>query len=716
MEDLRFDGGDTSLIIACAIGAPPFILHWGVRLSEGVTAQDIARLSTRQGGPGGADTPIAVSLALEAGLGLLAPPGVAAHRHGTDWGSRFDVVSVTKTDNSAQIFCADARTSIRLRYDIAVDAQTGVVTISSTITNDGDDALDIADMATACLPIPRTMTDLIGFSGRWSGEFQRERLARFSGSYCRENRRGRTSHDSFPAVIMCEATTGEATGSAYGLHLAWSGNHRVRVDSLSDGQVFASLGALLMPGEVRLGAGESFEAPAIIAAFSPNGLTGLSQNFHSHVRRNILRPATRAKPRPVHYNTWEAVWFDHDVEKLKAIATQAAAIGVERFVLDDGWFGSRRNDLSGLGDWTVSDAVYPEGLTPLVDHVTSLGMEMGIWFEPEMVNPDSDLFRAHPDWVLEVKGLEQVPFRHQYVLDISRAEVADHLFTQIDGVLRTHRIGYIKWDMNRDLNHPGDAGGRPRAHAQVTALYALIDRIRAAHPGVEIETCASGGGRPDLGILAHTDRIWTSDTNDALDRQSIQRGASFFLPLDVMGAHVGPSVCHQTGRRLSIEMRAATALMGHMGLELNLVTEPARDLAVLKEAIALHKKHRALLHNGTFFRLDMPASLNGVGVVAVDASEALYSLAFLSGHAETRPDRFRPRGLDPVQHYRVSLVWPSDWTSVSSPSVVEALDLCGEGAVLSGEALMQIGMQLPLTNPETVLLFHFQTVASGDAH
>ena len=192
----------------------------------------------------------------------------------------------------------------------------------------------------------------------------------------------------------------------------------------------------------------------------------------------------------MHYNTWEAVWFAHDVEKLKDLASRAAALGVERFVLDDGWFGSRRHDRAGLGDWTVSDAVYPDGLKPLVDHVTGLGMEMGIWFEPEMVNPDSDLYRAHPDWAMRIEGIDHVPFRHQYVLDIARPEVSEYLFERIDAVLRNHAIGYIKWDMNRDLNHPGDAHGRPRAHAQVAALYALIDRIRAAHPHVEIETCA----------------------------------------------------------------------------------------------------------------------------------------------------------------------------------------------------------------------------------
>jgi alpha-galactosidase len=710
MTHIRLVAGEMTLVIGCAVGAPPHVIHWGARLGAGTEVDDLVRLSTRQGGPGGPDVAMGASLGMEPGLGLLGPNGIGAHREGQGWGSRFDVVEVIGTANGATIRCADVRTKLSLDYAVNVDPVTGILTIGSVLTNNGDTLIDLTEMATAFLPIPQSMTQIIGFSGRWTDEFRRERFDRFTGAYVRENRRGRTSHDSFPAVILCNGATTENAGEAFGLTLAWSGNHQVRVDTLNDGRVFASMGALMLPGEIRLAPGESYASPAIAAGYSAKGLAQLSRHFHGHVRTHLLRPSTRAKPRPVHYNTWEAVWFDHDVERLKDLATRAAALGVERFVLDDGWFGGRRHDRAGLGDWTVSNAVYPDGLKPLVDHVTGLGMEMGIWFEPEMVNPDSDLYRAHPDWALRIEGVEQVPFRHQYVLDISRPEVSDYLFERIDAVLRDHAIGYIKWDMNRDLNHPGDAQGRPRALAQVTALYALIDRIRAAHPTVEMESCASGGGRPDLGILAHTDRIWTSDSNDALDRQHIQRGAFFFLPTDVIGAHVGPSTCHQTGRKLSMAMRAGTAMMGHMGLELNLLTEPQADLNQLKAAIAVHKEHRALIHNGDFQRLDAPEYLNIVGVVAADQREAIWSVAFLSGHAATLPDRFRPTGLDPAARYGVRIIWPTDWRSISGPSVVDALDLAGKGVEVSGEALMTAGMQLPLTIPQTVLILHLQAV------
>jgi alpha-galactosidase len=706
MDHIRFDAGEMTLMVACAIGEPPRFVYWGKRLTPGVGFADISVLSTRQGAHGNENVNVVPSLALEPGIGLMGPSGLSAHREGKDWGSRFLVNNVAIDGLIATIKTSDERTRIALEYRIDCDAETGLLQITAALTNNGDMPLTVDSMATACLPIPQTMADIIGFSGRWSGEFRRERLARFSGGYLRENKRGRTSHDSFPVVILCDVSTREQSGEAYGLHLAWSGNHSIRVDSIADGRVFASMGALLYSGEIQLLPGESFVSPAIVAGYTENGLSSLSRQFHTHVRTKLLRPAVRNRPRPVHYNSWEAVYFDHDIGRLKAMADKAAEIGIERFVLDDGWFGSRRDDTAGLGDWTVSDDVYPNGLKPLIDHVTGLGMEMGIWFEPEMINPDSDLFRAHPDWVLQIEGVDQIPFRHQYVLDISRSEVSDYLFGQIDDILREYDIGYIKWDMNRDLNHPGGVDGKPRAHAQVRALYDLIDRIRTAHPRVEIESCASGGGRPDMGILAHTDRIWTSDTNDAVDRQAIQSGASYFLPLNVLGSHVGPLHCHVTGRTLSMVMRAATALMGHMGAELNLLTEADADLEQLKAAIVLYKKYRTLLHSGDHYRLDTPAYLNAFGIVASDKSEALFSLAYLTGHNSTLPAQLMFDGLDPSARYRIRLVWPEAWKPVISPCIIDAMRLNDEGGVYSGEALMHVGMQLPLSFPETVLLFH----------
>ena len=710
MDHVRFDAADATLILACAKGAPVSILYWGGALHADTDCAELEGLFARQGMHGVADVSLPLSLAMEPGLGHPMFQGFAAHRAGKDWGSRFEVGKVELREGGAKIICRDESTRLGLEYEIDFDARTGVLRIRSTLTNYGATPLDVSDMMTACLPVPDGMTDIIGFTGRWTQEFTQERVARNAATYLRENRSGRTSHFSYPAILLAATDTNESTGDVYGFHLAFSGNHCIRVDSLTDGRGLVSLGALLLPGEVRLAPGETYASPEIVAAYSGQGLSKLSRKFHDHVRTKLLRPAMRSKPRPVHYNTWEAVYFDHDVEKLKELATRAAEIGVERFVLDDGWFGGRRHDRAGLGDWTVSRDVYPDGLGPLVDHVTGLGMEFGLWFEPEMVNPDSDLYRAHPDWVLGLEGVEQIPFRSQLALDISRPEVADYLFHAIDAILRDHDISYIKWDMNRDLSHPGDSSGVPRAFAQVGALYALLDRVRHAHPYVEIESCSSGGARADMGVLAHSDRVWTSDSNDALDRQVIQRGASFFLPLEVLGCHVGPANCHVTGRRLSMEMRAATALMGHMGLELNLLTERTADLDVLKNAIDLHKKHRALLHNGDVFRLDSAPQLIASGVIARDKSEAIYSVAYVASDAKVLPGRFQFTGLDPQRSYRLQLIWPSDWQAIKGPSAIETLDLNGEGAIFSGAALVHGGLQLPHAFPETCLLFYVAAV------
>jgi alpha-galactosidase len=710
LHHLRLDAQDSTIVFACAHGALPSLLYWGRALGKNVSGDEIEQLSLRQGMHGVADNALPMSLAMEAGLGHPMVQGLAAHRAGKDWGSLFRVGKVEAMPHGAKIVCRDEQTRLGLEYSIDLDPETGVLRIASTLTNYGAMMLDLNELATACLELPQSMTDVVGFTGRWTQEFGRERIARTSGSYVRENRSGRTSHFSYPALLLASADTNESAGEVYGLHLAWSGNHRLRVDTLTDGRLVASLGALLFPGEIRLAPGESYASPEIVGAYSAHGFSALSQKFHQHVRTKLLRPEMRAKPRPVHYNTWEAVYFDHDTDRLKELATKAAALGVERFVLDDGWFGARRNDLAGLGDWFVSDEVYPEGLGPLVDHVTGLGMEMGIWFEPEMVNPDSDLYRAHPDWVLGAEGVDQIPFRTQYVLDISRPEVADYLFERIDAVLQDHDIRYIKWDMNRDLSHPGGVDGAVRAVAQVHALYALLDRVRSAHPQVEIESCSSGGARADMGVLAHSDRVWTSDSNDALDRQNIQRGASFFLPPEILGCHVGPAHCHVTGRRISMAMRAATAFSGHMGLELNLLTEREADLVQLKSAIALHKQHRRLLHDGDIYRLDTAPHHLCSGVVARDQSEALFSLSYMTGDQHVLPGRLQFAGLNAARNYHLTLIWPEAWQAVKAPSLVEKLDLGGVGAVFSGAALMQAGMQLPHAQPESCLLFHLKAV------
>lgn len=700
--------GTTSLILSCAVGTSPRILYWGAKLA-GTDPELISLMTRRQHAPGSPDREIESSLLNETGLGISGFSGFSAHRNGTDWATVFTLKQVRRLSaHQVELVCEDANTKVRATFLIGLDPDSTVMTCETRIDNLADTDLSIDVCAAMVLPLDARATRMFGFTGRWAGEFQLEEIAPFQGSYVRENKSGRTSHDSFPGLIAGRPETTEQAGPCFAFHLGWSGNHRLRVDRLSDGRSFLQMGEYFFPGEVSLAPGEAYQTPVLYAGCSERGYSDLSGRFHRHLRRATLDERIRRKPRPVHYNTWEAVYFDHDHDKLFALADKAADIGAERFILDDGWFGSRRNDQSGLGDWRPSEDVYPDGLAPLIAHVTGLGMEFGLWFEPEMVNPDSELFRAHPDWVLQADGVDQISSRHQYVLDVTRPEVCDYLFERMHALLEAHPIAYIKWDMNRDLHHPG-SGGRAAASRQTRAVYALIDRLRAAHPALEIESCSSGGGRADYGILSRTDRIWTSDSNDALDRQRIQRGASHFFPLEVLGAHVGPAKCHITGRRLSMRLRVASALFGHMGMELDLLSEDPADLEVLKAGIALHKQHRALLHSGDLHRLDTPDHVNAVGVVAPDQSEALVSWCNLTGHRETLPGRLYVPGLDPRQSYRTRLIWPQPARSVSQPSVLDALTLNENGAVLPGEALAHVGLQVPLLHPETCLIFHFET-------
>lgn len=699
--------GGTLIVLHAKIAERPRVIYSGTDL-PGASAFELAQLATHQHAPGTPSIALNSSFLNDPGTGLSGPVGIRVHREGYDWAVDLKVTQVEHLGECAiAVHCSDAETHIASVHTFTIDPATGVTTINTAITNTKGAALDVEWCASLCLPLEQRFDRLVNFTGRWSGEFAIEEIQAFNGSVLRENRAGRTSHDAFPGGIAATARTSQTDGSAVGYHLAWSGNHRLQIDRHRDGRSFVQMGELPFAGEIRLDAGETYQTPDMLLAWSEKGLNGVSQAFHDHLRRNILDERGLSRIRPVHYNTWEAVYFDHSEETLLALAETASEVGAERFVVDDGWFGGRRHDRAGLGDWWVSPEVFPEGLLPVAKRVRALGMEFGIWFEPEMVNPDSELYRQHPEWVLGAPGRDPVPYRGQLTLDLTREEVCEYLFGKISAVVSELGVAYIKWDMNRDTHFPGSEG-RAVMHRQVTALYALLERLRSAHPDLEIESCASGGARADFGVLQHTDRIWTSDNNDARTRQHIIRGASHFLPLSVLGNHVGPKTCHITGRKFTMAFRVASAFFGHMGMELDLREESAEDLAILKAGIALHKKHRALLHEGVFVRLDSAPLTNAIGCVSRDQGEALFTYAKLEDEVATLPARLRFAGLDPALRYRVQMVWPLANPSLSAPSIVEAADLMGEGAVFSGAALMEYGIQPPLTHPDTALVYHLR--------
>lgn len=427
--------------------------------------------------------------------------------------------------------------------------------------------------------------------------------------------------------------------------------------------------------------------------------------LHTHLR---ARPGHPRSPRPVTLNVWEAVYFDHDLDRLRALADRAAQIGVERFVLDDGWFRGRRDDTAGLGDWYVDEGVWPDGLQPLIEHVTGRGLQFGLWVEPEMVNPDSDLFRAHPDWVLAVPGRLPPAWRHQQVLDLGRPEAYDHVLERLDTLLTDHPgIRYLKWDQNRDLTEAGHHG-RPGVHGQTMAVYRLFDELRDRHPGVEIESCSSGGARVDLAILARTDRVWASDCNDALERLSIQRWTGLLLPPELIGTHVGPERSHTTNRVHDLGFRAATALFGHHGIEWDIASISAAEQTELAAWVALHKRLRPLLHAGRVVRVDHPdPAVWAHGVIDHDNNRAVYAVARLTTSVTQVPGAVRLPGLDPGRRYRVRQV-----SGVPAPASIDLSPptwLAG-GLTLSGAALARVGVQLPALHPEQSLVLEVDAV------
>ena len=689
-----------SLVIDCR-GNAPAILYWGSRLSEATSPDMLSLLATRQELQACQAQEALITLSPEAATGFMGSPGVQMHRSGRQWAIYAKTKSVNLVDNQLTIISQCHGAEIQLTHCLALHASTDVLTATTAITNIGSSALWLDRCDAPCIPLPMRYNKILGFTGRWANEFQQVSIDRFPGAYVRENRSGRTSHDSFPGVVVHTEDTNESSGSAYGLHLGWSGNHQLRIEEQHTGQAYAQLGELFFPGEMSLEPGEKYCSPTLYGTSTDHGFSAISESFHGYVRASLTDKRVRNKVRPVHFNTWEAVYFDLSYDRLCELADVAAEVGAERFVLDDGWFKNRKSDKAGLGDWFVDNTVFEDGLGPLIDHVKAKNMEFGLWVEPEMVNPDSDLYRAHSDWVLNADPAPLILSRNQLVLDLTRTEVQTYLFERLDALLTEYSISYLKWDMNRAVYQPNNQGGRAVGHYQTNALYTLLGRLRAAHPAVEIESCSSGGGRADFGILGFTDRIWTSDSNDALDRLRIQKGFSMFFPAEVMGAHIGPGVCHITGRILSMETRAGVAMFGHMGIEANLLEMDDDQTETLKAGVALHKKHRQLIHSGNLVRLNTQSNENGFGIIAQDGGEALFSYAQLDSLSHSVGGRLQFIGLDSNCLYQVSIVWPQEPKSYST-SILDVIN----GSVISGEALTKAGIQLPIMHPASLLVFH----------
>lgn len=562
-------------------------------------------------------------------------------------------------------------------------------------------------------PVPELAGEILTTTGHHLHERSPQRQPLTVGRFEKPQLAGRPDFDASLLLTAGVPGFGFEHGEAYSVHVGWSGNSVLSVERLPYTQGVIGGGEVLLGGEVALapqGEGESsYETPWLFGSFG-DGLNEIAARFHAYVRSR--HPRLFAKGRPVILNTWEAVYFDHNFDTLKALADKAAASGVERFVVDDGWFGSRRDDTSGLGDWQISQEVWPDGpksLKALADYVHGKGMQFGLWFEPEMVNIDSDVVRAHPDWILSPTA-SRLPMqgRSQQVLDLTNPDAFAYVFGAMDSLVGELGIDYIKWDHNKLVTEAASRrSGRPAVHAQTLAVYEIFKGLKQRHSGLEIESCSSGGARVDLGILEYADRIWVSDCVDPVERADIQRYTSLLVPPAMMGEHVGASPAHSTQRATSQELRMAMAFFGHMGIEWNLLKEPEDALAKLAVWVAEFKKHRDWFAIDTCVHADAndPAvRLDGMVMPSGDA--AIYRFTQLTTSQTYPAAPVRLPGLDPTRRYRVS---PLDPCLDLEGSISNGQSTLGwwnaDGVVLTGEALQRYGIRPPSLHPQQAVLF-----------
>ena len=554
---------------------------------------------------------------------------------------------------------ADEAVGLEVELLYGVYEAQDVIARAVRIKNIGNGALRLQKAASLCLDLPFGDWELLHFHGRHCMERQSERVPLMTGIQTVCSKRGMSGHQHNPFVILCDRAATEDAGECYGVMLVYSGSHKTEIEVDQMGATRLVSGIQDEGFSWTLAPDESFYAPEVLLTFSHEGLTALSQTFHRFIRDNLCRSKFSNAPRPVLLNSWEACYFDFDADKLLALAREAKDLGVDMLVLDDGWFGKRDDDLSGLGDWQVNEKKLPGGLAPLIRQINDLGLKFGIWIEPEMVSEDSDLYRAHPDWALTVPNRAPTMGRDQLVLDMGREDVVAYLHDRLSTLLRDNPIDYVKWDFNRGLADvysrvlPPERQGEAE-HRYVLGMYDLLRRLTEAFPDVLFEGCAGGGGRFDAGMLAYVPQIWCSDDTDAVERLAIQYGTSFGYPVSAMGAHVSASPNHQTGRSAPIETRAVAAMTGAFGYELNPAQLSAEEKAAVREQIARFRRYDALIRGGDHYRLSNPRDEKRIAAwqfVAPDKSETLLSVVVTHPEANPRPLHLRLKGLDPDAMY-----------------------------------------------------------------
>lgn len=673
--------------------------HCGLRAEPG----DLPRASEARGPASFAlDRDIGVPLVPPAGLGWFGPSAVEVRdARGSPILFAPNVTLVEERGGELEVTVSD--TVAGLEWTGSISALTGgAVRISAAIRNTGAAAVALATLASVQLPLAASFTRVVSWRGRHNAELGECVEPMPQQRWEKIGRRGLSGHGGPPGLYVLAQDAGWHSGLAIAVQLEWSGDHSLTIERDDEGFWTLSAAATLAPGEVVLAPGESYSAPAALLAISGKGRNGAMVQQHAAVRSMLRWPGGTMAPRPVHLNSWEACYFDHDAARIEALAQAAAEIGIERFVLDDGWFTGRRNDRAGLGDWEPDATTYPDGLAPLAHKVEAMGMQFGLWVEPEMINPDSDLFRAHPDWALALPGRERPAARHQLVLDMRREDVRDYLFERLDAVLKSAPIAYLKWDHNRD--HAPSGGS-----AQLRGTYALLERLRAAHPNVEIEGCAGGGGRSDAGLVPYVHRFWASDNIDAVARVAIQRGFLAFLPPEIMGSHVGASPAHATGQTQALAFRAAIACMGHLGVELDPASLSDGDRTELARWIAFYKRWRGALHG---WQVELGEGSDGMLWQA--QGDADCKLLFCIRTTLPRDRRPQPIPLPfaaTKKAWNVSLLETAETRGHGLPRA-ELFDRMSRQPVrFTGSWLASAGLPLPVQKSESVAIFLLEAAA-----
>ncbi|MDM8210611.1 alpha-galactosidase [Mediterraneibacter glycyrrhizinilyticus] len=570
----------------------------------------------------------------------------------------------TEDESEAQtliIGLEDPLTRIRLELFYTIFEKGGIIARSARFINNGKEDVHLNTAMSLCMDLPDSDYDWIQFSGAWARERYPKTRHLEQGIQSVGSMRGHSSHNHNPFVILKRPSADEFQGEAIGFSLIYSGNFLAQAEVDAYDTTRFLMGIHPAGFDWKLSAGTSFQTPEALMVYTDQGLNCLSQTFHRLYQKRLARGYWRDRERPILINNWEATYFDFNEEKILSIARRAKECGVELFVLDDGWFGQRNGEHAGLGDWFVNREKLPDGIAGLSEKIEEMGMMFGLWFEPEMVNMDSDLYREHPDWIIQTPGRRSSHGRFQYVLDFSRKEVVDRIYKMMEKILSDAKISYVKWDMNRSITEcyssalPADRQGEVY-HRYILGVYDLYERLTSRFPHVLFESCASGGGRFDPGLLYYAPQGWTSDDTDAVERLKIQYGTSYCYPVSSMGSHVSVTPNHQLNRNTPLYTRANVAYFGTFGYELDLNRLTGEELEEVKEQVRFMKKYRRLIQYGTFYRLQSPFENNVAGwmVVSSDRREALVGRYKILNGTNQPFERMYLKGLDEGTKYLVN--------------------------------------------------------------